>query len=212
VGLVEEEKVIVPFAKVFLGGLVASGQGGGGFGGVDAGLGEVACGFGGFAESMEVLVVLRVEAANVFSEPAPDEVDEFCAAEIEVERRAKNGLESGESEFDFLLFQLKPFDEFAIGFFSDGSEVFAKAFGVGSAIVGVKEIGMDVGVAHGACSAAYFAQRALKGFGLFLEAGDAGREGEEFESGFDSPGSGAETMDAFRRGFFEAGCDGCLQL
>ena len=45
VGLVEEEEVIVPFAQGFLGGLVAGGEGCGGFGVVDAGLGEVACGF-----------------------------------------------------------------------------------------------------------------------------------------------------------------------
>ena len=45
VGLVEEEKVIVPFAEGSLGGFVAGGEGGGGFGGVDSGLGEVACGF-----------------------------------------------------------------------------------------------------------------------------------------------------------------------
>ncbi len=49
VGLVEQEKVIVPFAQGFLGGLVAGGEGGGGFGVVDAGLGEIAGGFGSFA-------------------------------------------------------------------------------------------------------------------------------------------------------------------
>jgi hypothetical protein len=49
VGLVEQEKVIVPFAERFLGGLVAGGEGGDGFGGVDAGLCEVACGLGGLA-------------------------------------------------------------------------------------------------------------------------------------------------------------------
>src|SRR5258708_4097424 len=64
VGLVEQEKMIVPFAEGFLGGLVAFGEGGGDLGGVDAGLGEVACGLGGFAESVEVLIVLRVEAAD----------------------------------------------------------------------------------------------------------------------------------------------------
>src|SRR6266566_9031783 len=69
VGLVEQEKVIVPFAQGFLGGLVAGGEGGGGFGVVDAGLGEIAGGFGSFAEGVEVLVVLRVEAADVFGEP-----------------------------------------------------------------------------------------------------------------------------------------------
>jgi len=70
VGLVEEEKVIVPFAEGLLGGFVAGGEGGGGFGGVDAGLGEVSCGFGGFAESVKVLILMRVEAADVFGEPA----------------------------------------------------------------------------------------------------------------------------------------------
>src|SRR5882757_6374778 len=77
VGLVEQEKVIVPFAEGFLGGLVAGGEGGDGFGGVDAGLGEVACGFGGFAEGVEVLVVLRVEATDVFGEPALGDGDEL---------------------------------------------------------------------------------------------------------------------------------------
>src|SRR6267154_4123073 len=70
VGLVEQEKVIVPLAEGFLGGFVTGGEVGGGFGGVDAGLCEVACGFGRFAESVKVLVVLRVEPADVFGEPA----------------------------------------------------------------------------------------------------------------------------------------------
>src|SRR6266851_4603542 len=70
VGLMEQEKVIVPFAERFLGGLVARGAGGDGFGGIDAGLCEVACGLGGLAESVKVLIVVRVEAADVFGEPA----------------------------------------------------------------------------------------------------------------------------------------------
>src|ERR1700716_3830928 len=83
VGFVEQEKVIVPFAEGFLGGLVAGGEGGGGFGGVDAGLCEIAGGLGGFAESVKVLIVLGVEAADVFGEPALGDVDQLCAAEIE---------------------------------------------------------------------------------------------------------------------------------
>src|ERR1700760_910027 len=55
VGVMEEEKVIVPFTEGFLGGFVAGGEGGDGFGGVDACLCEVACDLGGFAESVEVL-------------------------------------------------------------------------------------------------------------------------------------------------------------
>src|SRR5882757_3827620 len=69
-GLVEQEKVIVPFAKRFLGGLVPGGERGGGLGGVNAGLCEVACGFGGLAKSVKVLIVVGVEAADVFGEPA----------------------------------------------------------------------------------------------------------------------------------------------
>jgi len=45
VGLVEEEKVIVPFAERFLRGFEAGGEAGGGFGGIDAGFGQVAGGF-----------------------------------------------------------------------------------------------------------------------------------------------------------------------
>jgi hypothetical protein len=51
-GLVEQEKVIVPFAEGFLGSLVAGGEGGGGFGGVDTSLCKVACRLGGFAQSV----------------------------------------------------------------------------------------------------------------------------------------------------------------
>ena len=46
--------MIVPFAEGLLCGLVAGGEGGGGFGGVVAGLGEVACGLGGFAEGVQI--------------------------------------------------------------------------------------------------------------------------------------------------------------
>ena len=211
VSLVEQEKVIVPFAEGFLGGLVAGGEGGGGFGGVDAGLCEIACGLGGFAESVKVLIVLGVEAADVFGEPALGDVDQLCAAEIEVECWSEDGFEVVEPEFDFLLLLFEAFDEFALGFFSECGEVFAEALGVGSAIVGVEQIGLDVGVADLACCAAYFAERALQGFGFFFDARDAGGENEEFEGGFDSPGGGAEMMDVFGRGFFEAGCDGCLE-
>ena len=155
--------------------------------------------------------MLRVEAADVFGEPALGDVDEFCAAEIEVERGAKNGLEIVEPEVDFLLLLLEAFDEFALGFFSDGGEVLAEALGVGSAIVGGEEIGMDVGVAYGACGAAYFAERTLQGFGLLVDAGDAGREDEQFEGGLDSPRGGTQIMDAFGRSFLEAGRDGCFE-
>jgi hypothetical protein len=211
VGLVEEEKVIVPFAERFLGGLVAGGEVGGGFGGVDAGLGEVSRGFGGFAESVEVLVVLRVKAADVFGEPAFGDVDELCAAEIEIKRGVEDGFEVVEPEFDFLPFLFEAFDEFALCFFSDSGEVLAETFGVGGAIVGGQEIGLDVGVAHGACCAAHFAERALERLGLFFDAGDVGGEKEEFEGGFDSPSSGTQVMDARGRGFFEAGCNGGLK-
>src|SRR5439155_23438750 len=82
VGLVKEEEVIVPLAERLLGGFVAGREGGDGTGGVDAGLGEVACGLGGFAESVEILIVLRVEAADGFGEPTLRDGDELCAAEI----------------------------------------------------------------------------------------------------------------------------------
>jgi hypothetical protein len=211
VGLVEEEKVIVPFAERFLCGLVAGGQGGGGFGGVAADLCEIACGLGGFAEGVEVLVVLRVEAANVFGEPALGHGDKLCAAETKFERGAEDGFEVVEPEFDFFLFLFEAFGEFAFGFFSDSGEVFAEKFGVGSAIVGGEQIGLDVGVAHGTCCAAHFAERALERFGFFFDAGDVGGEHKEFECGFDSPGGGTEMMDAVWRGFFQAGGDGCLE-
>ena len=51
-GLVEQEKMIVPFAEGFLGSLVAACEGGGGFGSVDARLCKVACRLGGFAQSV----------------------------------------------------------------------------------------------------------------------------------------------------------------
>ena len=194
VGLVEQEKVIVPFAEGFLRGLVAGGEGGGGFGGVAAGLGEVACGLRGFAEGVEVLVVLRVEAADVFGEPALGDGDELRAAKVEVERGAQAGFEVGELEFDSLLLVLEAVDEFALGFFSDGGEIFAERVSVRRAVVGGQEIVLDVGVAHGACGSAQFAERALEGFRLFFDAGYAGGEDEEFESGFDSPGGGAQVM------------------
>jgi len=155
--------------------------------------------------------VLRVEAADVFGEPALGDGDELCAAEIEVEGGAEKGFEVVEPEFDFLLLLFEAFDEFALGLFSDSGEIFAEAFGVGSAIVGVQEIGFDVGVAHGACCAAHFADRALERFGLFFDAGDVGGENEEFECGFDSPGGGTQMMDAGGRGFLEAGGNGCLE-
>src|SRR5258705_8653923 len=75
VGLVEEEKVIVPFAEGFLGGLVAGGEVGCGFGGVEAGLCEVACGFGDLAGGVKILIVMQVEAADVFGEPASGDGD-----------------------------------------------------------------------------------------------------------------------------------------
>jgi hypothetical protein len=46
---------------------------------------------------------------------------------------------------------------------------------------------------------------------LLLDAGDVGRDGEQFEGGFDSPRSGSQTMDAFGRWFLEAGGNGCLE-
>jgi hypothetical protein len=197
VGLVEQEKMIVPFAEGFLGGLVAFGEEGDDLGGVDAGLGEVACGLGGFAESVEVLIVLRVEAADVFGEPGLGDGDKLCAAEIEVDCGAEAGLEAGESEFDFFLLLFEALEEFAFGFFSERGEVFAEALGVGCAIVGVEEVVLDVGVAHLARCTAQFAKRTLERFGLLFEMGDAGGETEKFEGGFDSPGGGSETMDAF---------------
>ena len=154
VGLVEEEKVIVPFAEGSLGGFVAGGEGGGGFGGVDSGLGEVACGFGGFAEGVEILVVLRVEAADVLGEPALGDGDELCAAEVEVERGAEASFEAGELEFDSLLLVVEAVDEFALGFFPECGEIFAERVGVLSAVVGGEKIVLDVGVAHGACGSA----------------------------------------------------------
>jgi hypothetical protein len=211
VGLVEEEKVIVPFAERFLRGLVTFGEFGDGFGGVGAGFCEVACGFRGFAEGVKILIVVGVETAGVFGEPALGDVDELCAAEIEIEGGAEDGFEIVEPELDFLLFLLEAFDELALGFFSAGGEVFTETFGVGSAIVGVEEIGLDVCVAHLACCAADFAERALKGLGLPVDAGDSGGENEEFQGGFDTPGGGTETVDSLGRGFFEAGCNGCLE-
>ena len=119
-----------------MGGFVASGEGGGGFGGVYAGLGEVARGLGGFAESVEILVMLRVEAADGFGEPALRDGDELCAAEIEVERGTETGFEVVEPEFDFRLLLLEALDEFALGFFSDCGEVLPETLEVGSVIVG----------------------------------------------------------------------------
>ncbi len=197
VGLVEEEKVIVPFAEGFLGGLVAGGEVGGGFGGVDAGLCEVACGFGDLAEGVKILIAMRVEAADVFGEPALGDGDEFCAAETEIHCGTEAGFEGDESEFDFLLLLFEALDEFALGFFSEGGEVFAETFGVWSLVVGGQQIGLDVGIAHGSCCAAHAADRALQGFGLFLDAGDAGGEHEEFECGLDPPRGGTQIMDAF---------------
>ena len=160
---------------------------------------------------MEILVLLCIEAANVFGEPASCDVDELCAAEIEVDCGSEDGFEGRELEFDFLLLLFKAFDELALGFSSDCGEVLTQTLGVGSAIVGVEEIGMNVGVAYGAGCAAYFAERTLEGFGFFLDAADAGGENEQFEGGFDAAGGGAKVMDAFRRGFFEACGHGCLE-
>jgi hypothetical protein len=211
VGFVEEEKVIVPLAEGLLGGLVAGGEVGSGFRGIDAGFGEVAGGLGDFTERVEILVVLGVEAADVFGEPILGYVDELCAAEVEVDGGGEDGFEVVEPEFDFLLLLLEAFGEFAFGFFSRGGKIVAETFGVGGVVVGVEKVGVDVGIAHGACCAAHFAERALEGFGFFLDAGDAGGEDEELEGGLDSAGSGAEMVDVFGRGFFEAVGDGCFE-
>jgi hypothetical protein len=160
--------------------------------------------------------VLRVEATDVFGEPALGNGDQLRAAEIEIERGAEDGFKGVEPEFNSLLLVFQPFDEFAFGFFSDGGEIFAETFGVGSEIVGVQEIGLDVGIADDSCCAAQSADRTSKRFGLLVDAGDVGGENvggenEEFESGFDSPRGGPQMMDAFGRGFFEAGGNGCLE-
>jgi hypothetical protein len=212
VGLVEKEKVIVPFAEGFLGGLEACGEAGGAFGDVDAGFGQVACSFGGFAEGVEVLVVLGVEAADVFGEPGLGDGDEFCAAEVEVDDGSKEGFEVVEAEFDLLLLLLEAFGEFAFGFVSHGGKVVAKTFGVRGAVVGAEEIGVHVGVAHCACCAAHFAKGTLERFGFLLYAGDPAGEGEELEGGFDAAGGGTETMDPFGSGLFEAVCDRRFEL
>jgi hypothetical protein len=68
---------------------------------------------------------------------------------------------------------------------------------------------LDVGIADDACCAAQSADRTPKRFGLLVDAGDVGGENKEFESGFDSPCSGPQMMNAFGRGFFEAGSNGC---
>ena len=51
----------------------------------------------------------------------------------------------------------------------------------------------------------------MQRFGLLVDAGDAGGENEQLEGGIDPPGGGTQVMDAFGRGFLEAGCDGCLE-
>ena len=212
VGLVKQEEVIVPFAECFLGGFVASGEGGGGFGGVDAGLGEVACGLGGFAESVEILIVLRVEAADGFGEPALGDGDELCAAEVEVERGTEMGFEVVEPEFDFLLLLLEAFDEFALGFFSDGGEVLRG----------------DAGRRE--CDRRRLRDRSgrrRRGLRL-LRGAVCGENAGEVWLVLSMPEISAERarssrvasmrrvverrqMDAFGRGLFEAVCDGCLE-
>jgi len=211
VGLVEQEKVIVPFTEGFLGALVAGGEGGGGFGGVDAGLCEVACGFRRFAEGVKILVVPRVEAADVFGEPALGDGDELRAAELEIERGAEVGFEVFEPEVNFFLLLVEAFDEFALVFLALCGKVFAETFVVRSALVRCQEIVLDVGVTHGTCCTAQFAKRTLQRFGLLVDSGDAGGEDEQFEGGFDSPRGGTQMMDAPGRGFFDAGGDGCLE-
>jgi len=155
--------------------------------------------------------VQRVEAADIFGEPALGDGDQRCAAEIEIECGTEDGFKVVEPEFNSLLLAFEPFNEFAFGFFSDGGEIFAETFGVWSEIVGFQEIGLDVGIADDACCAAQSADRTLKRFGLLFDAGNVGGENEEFESGFDSPRGRPQMMDAFGRGFFEAGGNGCLE-
>jgi hypothetical protein len=136
VSLVEQEKVIVPLAERFLGGFIAGGEGGDGFGGIDAGLCEIACGLGCFAKSVKILIVPRVEAADVFGEPALGDGDELCTAEVEVEDGAQTYFEGGESHFNSVLLTSEALDKFALGFLSKCGEIFAEALGVRSAIVG----------------------------------------------------------------------------
>jgi len=157
---------------------------------------------------VQILIVLRVEAADGFGEPRLGDGDEFRAAEFEVEGGTEIGFEVVEPEFDFLPLLLEAFDEFAFGFLSDGGEILAEETKVGSVFVGGHEFGMDVGVAHLACCAAQFAKRALERLGLLVDPGDIGGESEQFERGFDASGGGAQKMDALGRGFFEAFCDG----
>ena len=206
-GLVEQKKVIVPFAERLLGRLVTGGQGGSGFGCVDGSFREVACGLRSFAEGMEILILLRIEAADGFGEPASRQGDQLCAAEIEIERGIEAGFQVVEPAFNLRLLLFESSNELLLGSLSGCGEVLAEMPGVWSVIVGCEQIGVDVEIAHLACRPAHLAQRAPQGLGLLADFGKS----QQFERRFDAPRGRSEMMDALGRGFLEAGCDGRLE-
>ena len=102
-GFFEEEEVVVPDAESLLGALESGGERGGGLGGFGSGFGDVAGGLAGFADGVELVVVLGIEGACVLCEPSARDVDEFAAAEVDLESGLQRYLQGLERPANLLL-------------------------------------------------------------------------------------------------------------
>ena len=80
---------------------------------------------------MQILIVLRVEAADGFGKPALRDGDEFCAAEVEIECGAEMASRSSSLRSTFCRCLFEHAISLASAFFRMASEILAEAGGIG---------------------------------------------------------------------------------